>query len=62
MALDHPLKTSTDLAVLGAAGTINVVQLNEWVTLTAGVLAIVWSAIRIGEWLSTQPWKRQRSK
>lgn len=61
LSLDHPVKTSTDIAVLGAAGTINVVQLNEYVTLAAGVLAIIWSLIRIGEWINTKPWLRQRN-
>ena len=60
MAMDHPLKTTTDLAVLGTATTINVAHLNEWITLTAGLLAIVWSAIRIGEWLYAKPWTKQR--
>lgn len=61
MALDHPVKTSTDIAVICTAGTINIVQLNEYITFAAGALAIVWSLIRIGEWLSTKPWQKQRN-
>lgn len=61
MAFPEQVKTSTDLLVLGTAATINVAQLNEWVTLIAGVLAIIWGVIRIGEWLSTKPWRRQRN-
>ena len=59
---DHPLKTSADLAVLGAATTINVANLNEWITLTAGLLAIIWSAIRIGEWLYAKSWRKQHQR
>ena len=61
MSLSDSVKQSTDLAVVGTAVTINVATLNEWVTLTAGVLACVWSVIRIIEWVSRKSWRNRRA-
>ena len=62
MAFPEQVKQSTDLAVFGTAATINVAQLNEWITLVAGVLAILWSAIRIGEWAAKRDWRKRRAE
>lgn len=59
--LPEQVKQSIDIAAIGAAGTINVAQLNEIVTLTAGLLAILWSLIRLYEWAQAKRWHRRRS-
>lgn len=60
MAVHESVKTTLDLTVFGTAITINVSDLNEYVSLAAGVLAISWSVIRFIEWAKNKQWRKRR--
>lgn len=60
MSTPEPVKNSLDLAAICTAGTINVAQLNEWVTFIGGTLSVIWLCIRFYEWADNKHWFRKR--
>ncbi len=60
--IPEQVKQTVDLAAIGTAGTVNFVDLaNPYITATAGLLAVIWSLIRLYEWASARVHSRRRN-